>query len=163
LENGVKLSIPDCAFDPDTRIVVAAIGTLGDKLEKRCRQLASQGKIYDATLLDAVGTAMLDDLTGKISKRIVQEGKQAGLLQGYRFAPGLEGYPLEQQQVLFQLADNGAVNVFLNSSAIMTPAKSISFFLMLTKTGLKKNKGTHKCSSCKLTGCQFRMTEKDKL
>jgi len=82
LENGVKLSIPDCAFDPDTRIVVAAIGTLGDKLEKRCRQLASQGKIYDATLLDAVGTAMLDDLTGKISKRIVQEGKQAGLLQG---------------------------------------------------------------------------------
>lgn len=162
LENGVKLSIPDGTFDLDTCLVVAAIGTLGDKLEKRCRQLASQGKIYDATLFDAVGTAMLDILGEKICKRIEQDGKRFGLLQGLRFAPGLEGYPLEQQLLLFQIADNEAVDVFLNSSAIMTPVKSISFFLMLTKTGLK-NKGTLKCRSCKMAGCQFRMVTKDKI
>ncbi len=159
LENGMKLSIPDCNADPGNQFVVAAIGTLGDKLEKQCRQLANQGKIYESTLLDAVGTAMLDVLGGKICKRIEQEGKRLKLLKGHRFAPGLESYPLEQQHLLFQIADNEAVDVCLNSSAIMVPSKSISFFLMLTKTVLK-HRGTHKCSSCRMDGCQFRMVKK---
>lgn len=155
LENGMKMSIPDCNADPGNRFVVAAIGTLGDKLEKQCRKLASQGKIYESILFDAVGTAMLDVLGEKICKRIEQEGKRLELLNGHRFAPGLENYPLEQQHLLFQIADNDDVDVFLNSSAIMMPSKSISFFLMLTKTVIK-NRGAHKCSSCKMERCQFR-------
>ena len=79
LENGIKLSIPDCHADPGNRFAAAGIGTLGDKLEKRCRQLAGQGKIYESTLLDAVGTAMLDVLDEKICKRIEQEGKRLEL------------------------------------------------------------------------------------
>lgn len=156
LENGLKLNLPECVADPGIRLVAAAVGTLGDRLEKHCRDLTANGKIYEATLLDAVGTSMLDLLGRKMSDQIVQDGLEAGLQKGPRFAPGLEGYPMEQQHLLFQIVDNEGVGVFLNSSAIMMPGKSISFFLMLTKT-LSETERTNKCSSCKLVKCQFRM------
>ncbi len=161
LENGSRLSLPECFADPGTRLIAAAIGTLGDKLEKQCRQLADGGQIYESTLLDSVGTAMLDLLGERISNAIEQDGKRIGLAGGLRFAPGLEGYPLEQQQLLFQIADNESAGVFLNSSAIMIPTKSISFFLMLTATVLK-NKETNKCNSCRLVGCRYRIVKKKK-
>ena len=161
LNNGLNLNIPDCGADPGARLVAVAIGTLGNKMEKQCRRLADQGKIYESTLLDAVGTAMLDLLGEKICKMIEQNGNRFGLVKGLRFAPGLDGYPLEEQRLLFRIADNEAVGVFLNSSAVMMPAKSISFFLMLTKT-LLKNAGTNKCSSCRMAGCRFRMVQKNK-
>ncbi len=156
LENGSRFCIPECVVDPGTRLVATAIGTLGDKLEKKCRQLANQGEIYESTLFDAVGTAMLDLLGENISTAIEQDGKRLGLAKGPRFAPGLDGYPLEQQRLLFKVADNESVDVFLNSSAIMIPTKSISFFLMLTKT-LLTNEETSKCNSCRMTACQYRM------
>ncbi len=159
LGKGLELSIPDCFADSGVCLIATAIGTLGDKLEKQCRQLAKEGKIYESTLLDAVGTGMLDLLGEKICATIVQDGNLSGLREGFRFAPGLEGYPLEQQQLLFQIADNESVDVFLNSSAIMLPTKSISFFLMLTKTVLK-SKETNKCNSCRMVGCRYRMVTK---
>jgi len=161
LENGSELSLPECFVDPGTRLVAAAIGTLGIKLEKQCRQLANGGDVYESTLLDSVGTAMLDLLGEKISNAIEQDGKRIGLARGLRFAPGLEGYPLEQQGPLFEIADDESAGVFLNSSAIMIPTKSISFFLLLTTTVLK-NKETDKCNSCRLVGCQYRLVKKKK-
>ncbi len=151
-----RLEIPDCSADPGARLVATAIGTLGDKLEKQCRLLANEGKIYQSTLFDAVGIALLDLLAEKICRTIVREGSRSALAKGFRFAPGLEGYPLEQQQLLFQIADNESVGVFLNSSAIMIPVKSISFFQILTETAVKSEK-TDKCNSCRMTGCQYRM------
>jgi hypothetical protein len=156
LENGSGLFIPECFVDQGVRLVATAIGTLGGSLEKQCRQLAGEGQIYESTLLDAVGTAMLDLLGEKISRTIAQDGHRLGLFKGQRFGPGLDGYPLEQQKILFGIADNESVGVLLNSSAIMVPTKSISFFLMLTKT-VQKNEVTNKCNSCRLTGCKFRM------
>ncbi len=159
LENGSRLSLPECFVDPGTRLVAAAIGTLGIKLEKQCRQLANGGDVYESTLLDSVGTAMLDLLGERISNAIEQDGTQIGLARGLRFAPGLEGYPLEQQGLLFQIADNESAGVFLNSSSIMVPTKSISFFLMLTTTILKREE-TNKCNSCRMTGCRYRILKK---
>ncbi len=155
LENSWRLSVPECFADPGARLVATAIGTLGDKLEKQCRHLANIGEIYESTLLDAVGTAMLDLLGEKIYSTIGLTGKRYGLEKGFRFAPGLDSYPLERQKLLFEIADNESVGVFLNSSVIMMPTKSISFFLVLTKTA-QKTAGIDKCSSCRLTGCLYR-------
>ncbi len=158
LENGSGLFIPECFVDQGVRLVATAIGTLGGGLEKKCRLLAGEGQIYESTLLDAVGTAMLDLLGEKISKKIAHETHQSGLFKGQRFGPGLDGYPLEQQKMLFEIADNESVDVLLNSSAIMVPTKSISFFLMLTET-VQKDEITNKCNSCRMTGCKFRMVQ----
>lgn len=157
LDNGLALKLPMCLTDLETGSVAAVIGTLGNGLEDHCRELARTGEIYRSTLFDAVGTVLLDLLSEKISGRVQQESKIDGLETGKRFAPGINGYPLEQQHLLFRLVDHQSLGVFLNSSAVMVPTKSISFFLMMTKTGLNI-KAEHKCGECEMSHCQFRLT-----
>ena len=155
LYNGLQLIVPDCFDDLGTRLVAISIGTLGEELERQCRSLAKSGEIYESTLFDSVGTTMLDLLSEKISDTIANSCKNDGLLKGERFSPGLDGYPLEHQRLLFDLADNDSVGVSLNSSNIMIPTKSVSFFLVLTKTPQKQTK--NKCNSCRMRNCQFRL------
>ena len=155
LYNGLQLIVPDCFDDLGTRLVAISIGTLGEELERQCRSLAKSGEIYESTLFDSVGTTMLDLLSEKISDTIANSCKNDGLLKGERFSPGLDGYPLEHQRLLFDLADNDSVGVSLNSSNIMIPTKSVSFFLVLTKTPPKQTK--NKCNSCRMRNCQFRL------
>jgi len=155
LPTGMKLTIPSCCSDSEARFIAATIVTLGDKLEMQCRQLANDGKIYQSTLLDAIGTVALDLCSAEVLNTIEQDSLHLGLRRGHRFAPGLDGYPLQHQRLLFEISDNEYVNVFLNSSALMVPAKSISFFLMLTKKYLPDDK-MNKCYSCRMAECQFR-------
>ena len=159
LEDRTRLSLPQCFTDSSARLLAVSIGTLGSGLEKHCRKLASGGDIYESTLLDAIGTAMLDLVGENICNTLEEIGKQYGLVTGSRFAPGIDGYPLEQQHQLFQMADNASVGVSLNTSAIMTPTKSISFFVVLTQT-VSKSKTNNKCSLCRLRNCQFRRLPK---
>lgn len=155
LENGLHLKLPLCCMDSQIQLVAAAVGTLGDGLEKHCRKLAQNGQIYESTLFDAVGTAMLDLLSEKICDMVERVCGVDGLTIGKRFAPGINGYPLEQQYLLFKLVDHKSIGVFLNASAIMAPAKSISFFLMITDDACDV-KAEHKCMECKMFHCQFR-------
>ena len=155
LYNGLQLTVPECFNDLGTRFVAISIGTLGEELESQCRSLAKSGEIYQSTLFDSVGTTMLDLLSEKISDAIAKSYKNDGLLKGERFSPGLDGYPLEQQRSLFNLADSESIGVSLNSSNIMIPSKSVSFFLVLTKT--RKNLTKNKCNSCRMGNCQFRL------
>lgn len=156
LANGSRISIPDCVEASESQIVAIVVGTLGAELEKHCRSLARRGEIYQSTLFDAVGTALLDLVSAGVCKRITENCAARGLAPGPRFAPGINGYPLEHQRLLFQLADHRSLGVSLNSSAIMVPAKSISFFQTFAKTtGIKRLKD--KCSQCWMKDCQYRM------
>lgn len=155
LSGGQILPVPDCACDLTADFLTAAIGTLGKELETECRLLAAQHHIYQSTLLDAVGTAMLDAMDTKIRISIDTECLLRGLFSGVRFAPGLNGYPLDHQQTLFQLTDGLSVDVCINESFMMEPVKTISFFTLL---GCEKseNQGPDKCLRCRLPRCQFR-------
>jgi hypothetical protein len=155
LDTGLEIALPECCNVPGMQMLSGAIGTLGDELENRCRDLAGAGKVYDSTLLDAVGTVMLDTLSERISCAIEETCRPAGLWRAARFSPGIDGYPLELQGVLFRMVDSLPIRVRLNSSAIMQPAKSISFFLALTGNP-DEGSAKYKCSVCRLAGCQFR-------
>jgi hypothetical protein len=155
LSDGHTLPLPDYASNPSASFLAAAIGTLGKELETECRLLAAQHHIYQSTLLDAVGTSMIDAMDIKIRCMIDDECRILGLSSGVRFAPGLNGYPLDHQQTLFQLADGSSVDVRLNDAFLMEPVKSISFFSLL---GCEKveNRQSEKCLGCQLPRCQFR-------
>jgi hypothetical protein len=157
LEDGETLQLPDCFSDSGASVVAAAIGTLGERLENYCRELSGCGKIYESTLFDAIGTTFLDLLSDRLCSTLEDIGRDIGLAGGDRYAPGIDGYPLEKQHQLFQMADSTSVGVGLNSSAIMMPAKSISFFMILTKTP-HRHSGKDKCTICRLAHCQYRAT-----
>lgn len=162
LETGEHVNVPDCLEATEAKLVSVVIGTLGAELETHCRRLAAGGDIYLSTLYDAVGTALLDLLSERMSSYIEQTCTPYNLVNGPRFAPGIDGYPLEYQHQLFQLTDGTSIGVSLNSSAIMVPTKSISFFQTLATRGTK-TRSSNKCHQCRLTGCQFRVTAADRI
>ena len=156
LQGGFRVRTPACFHDVQTKLAAVVIGTLGGKLEAECRVLASAGRIFDSTLLDAVGTVMLDILGNRATADIEKVGRTYGLKRGVRFAPGIDEYPLAEQIQLFALVGGDTAGVSLNSSAIMVPSKSISFFQMLTTESSGNMGGTGKCGQCRRGSCQFR-------
>ena len=93
LPGGQSLPLPDCAGDLSVRYLAAAIGTLGKELEMECRHLAAQHRIYQSTLLDAVGTAMLEAMDTNICTRIDAESHPLGLCSGVQVCSGPQRIP----------------------------------------------------------------------
>jgi hypothetical protein len=131
------------------------VATLGAGLETECRHLAGRGRIYQSTLLDAVGTAMLDRLDERVLQMLRIGALELKLHSGCRFAPGLNGHPLELQSLLFELVDSAQIGVQLNQACIMDPAKSISFFQLMSDEYDDRH-AESKCGHCHLADCQFR-------
>ena len=155
LQEGVCLEVPRPLDDYHARSLAVAIGSLGAGLESCCRTLARQKQVYRSTLLDAAGTAILDVLDIKLRCVLDDHAGRSGLFAGMRFSPGLEGYPLERQRVLFRLAGEATAGVRLNEACIMEPAKSISFFRLLCSKQSDED-ASDKCRRCQLVHCQFR-------
>ncbi|MBC2745109.1 MAG: hypothetical protein HGJ93_19315 [Desulfosarcina sp.] len=138
------------------RYFAVYLATLGEALETACREMADQNKMYQAMLLDAVGTAMLDTMGAKIEKIVDSQARHMGLFTGCRLGPGLNGVALENQALLFNLLDGETVGVHLNESFIMRPSKSISAFVIFNDSQQREATG-NKCSRCKMKRCQFRV------
>jgi hypothetical protein len=101
-----------------------------------------------------VGIAFLDELGEKIHQALTRRAAEASLFCGCRLGPGLNGFPVRAQRLIFELVDAAAIGVALNDSLVMTPVKSISF---LTPLGPAPGRPPGaKCSQCGLKDCQFR-------
>jgi len=146
-------------MDSHTRYLAVYVGTLGDTLETMCRDLADRNRMYQSLLLDAVGTAILDLLGTLCSDIVACHAKQLGLFTGCRLGPGLNGFSLGNQALLFDLLGKKSAGVHLNEAFIMQPAKSISAFTICTDTEQPKNPGS-KCLQCTMKQCQFRSTRR---
>jgi hypothetical protein len=140
---------------PHAKYIGVYVATLGDELEKTCRDLATQNKIFRSLLLDAVGTAMLDILGGMCDDLVDLRAKKMNLFSGCRMGPGLNDLPLESHIALFDLLGPETGGVRLNTSCVMQPVKSISAFVIFTKT-LQPRQPGNKCLHCNLRNCQFR-------
>jgi hypothetical protein len=155
LSNEISLPLPNGVCHGSACFLSAAIGTLGTELETTCRQMAATHHIYESTLLDAVGTAMLDILENKIRNKITDTCRPMELSIGARFAPGLNGYAMEHQQTLFELVDGSTLHIRINEAFMMEPVKSISFFALLGRDEMSVHH-PDKCFGCRMSACLFR-------
>jgi hypothetical protein len=155
LPDGKTVPLPTLDCNGTASFLSAAIGTLGKELEMECRLLAAQHHMYQSTLLDAVGTAMLDCLDTRIRCMIDAECRPRGFFSVARFAPGLNGYPMTYQQSIFELADGISMNIRINDAFMMEPVKTISFFSLLgsQETTIRN---PDKCNECRMWDCHFR-------
>lgn len=108
-----------------------AVCTIGPALEERVAALFAAGDPVRALALDGAGTAALGEISRMTSARIRGEASARGLGTGMRASPGQEGWPLEQQRVLFSLVPGEEISVRLTQSCLMLPRKSVSFVVGL--------------------------------
>lgn len=155
LSSGGVIELPCLGPHPGSRYLSGAVTTLGPSLDAACRRLAAEGAVYQSTLLDAVGTVILDALADACAARLEDRARGLGLHAGRRISPGTGGLSLNHQKALFELVDADSIGVRLNSDLVMTPIKSMSFFSFF-QTTLTAAAGHPKCARCDMAGCEFR-------
>ena len=159
LENGLSVSLPPHEQDPQTRYLAAVICTIGPALEQTCRQLSKQGDLLHAVFLDGAGVALIEAVGERAHEFVSQQAREKGLFVGCRFAPGYGDMAMTEQFLLFNLVDGASIGVSLNKSMVMTPTKSISFFVRLTSEKTS-SRDILKCQSCQAKDCKFRVHKK---
>jgi hypothetical protein len=111
--------------------VAVAVCTVGPALEERVAALMASGDLLWAMALDGAGVAALGKVSQVVGERMCDEALAHELRTGMRASPGQEGWPIEQQRVLFGLLPAEQVGIRLSESCMMLPRKSVSFVVGL--------------------------------
>lgn len=127
------------------------------------RYIARYQKIspIKALIANAYGNERIENLCDTFCSDMEENFKCENLTLTKRYSPGYGDLPIEAQSELFKLLDcSRQIGVSLNSSMLMSPSKSVTAIIGLKKGG-NINSGTHKCSDCNNTECEFRKQETD--
>ncbi len=138
-----------------------AVCTIGRQLEARTRWLIGQGDTARAMILDAIGSAAVEEvadrINGELCDRHVAEGRHPGL----RRSPGYGKWLVSEQPLIFDLLQPAETGVELNASHVMSPTKSISFALPLQ--GGESVRGPRgRCARCGMKNCEYRIATRRK-
>lgn len=111
--------------------VALAVCTIGAALEERSQAQFAAGDSLQALALDGAANAAVGAVSMAVLSRICDEASARGLATGMRASPGQEGWPIQQQRVLFGLVPAGEIGVCLTDTCLMLPRKSVSFAIGL--------------------------------
>ena len=134
--------------------VVLGLATAGAWLEARGAELATAGRVTEALLLDAAGSAAAEEAADRLCARVVEGA--AGPRVSCRVSPGYGDWPLAAQRQLFDLLPHAELGVELLPSLMMRPRKSVSFAMWLGADGAPVP-GLSGCDHCLLDRCAFRI------
>jgi cobalamin-dependent methionine synthase-like protein len=147
--------LPGSRFgDPDIP-VTAAVCTIGPGLEERVAELSSSGRAAKAMILDAIGSAAVEEVVDRLNGEICERALGRGGQPGPRRSPGYGGWKLSEQALLFDALEPADIGVELTQSFMMIPRKSVSFVVPL-EGGVAGLQGVGRCARCGLLDCAFR-------
>lgn len=142
--------------------VVAFIATVGAKVDQAIEDLMQDGKVANAYVGDALGSAAVEKLANSFQEHLDRKLSARGQTTGPRFSPGYCDWPLTEQHKLFKLVKASAAKVTLGETALMHPRKSISaIFGVYGKQAVPAMKNMIPCLRCGKKNCIARRTEAD--
>jgi len=134
--------------------IVCFIATVGTRIEKEINRLFEQNRLADAFVLDAVGSAAVENLVDQFQETIKEAMEEQEKTVTIRFSPGYCDWPVTEQKKLFKLLDSQDVE--LNDSCLMTPRKSISGVFGIQSDYENGDKAYNPCWDCNKTDCSAR-------
>ncbi len=132
------------------RVIVfaATIGVGIDRLIAKYTRIAPS----KAVLLQAFGAERIEALCDAFCEEIAQE---TSLYTRERFSPGYGDLPLEVQRDIFAVLDcQRKLGLTLNDSLLMSPSKSVTAFVGLSRETCRRPKSN--CALCNKQDCVFR-------
>jgi len=103
--------------------------TIGHEIDRRIARYAYSAPAR-AAVLDAAAGALTEALCDTLTATVLREypvGKP-----GRRFSPGYGDLPLSVQQQIFEILELSRIGVGLNSSLLLSPAKTVTAIVGLT-------------------------------
>jgi len=100
--------------------------TIGKYLEETSFQLARDGLILQATVLDAIGSVAVEEVAVLAQAKIKEIVKAEGHVTSRRFSPGYCDWNIGQQRMLFYALTGDTAGIRLTGECLMIPQKSMS-------------------------------------
>ncbi len=125
--------------------------TIGNQLEEMVGHLAREGLVLQATVLDAIGSAAVEELADFIQGRIAELSGEQGRCISRRFSPGYCDWNIGQQRMLFRAMGADHAGVRLNEKCLMLPQKSVSGIIGIGPCGTVDR--YNPCSTCDQHDC----------
>jgi hypothetical protein len=129
--------------------------TVGKYLEETTAQLAKDGLILQATVLDAIGSGAVEKVADFIQDRIKEIAEAQGLVTSRRFSPGYCDWNIGQQRMLFHALTGNTLGIHLTGECLMVPQKSISGIIGIGPS-IDNVENYNPCKTCTKQDCQGR-------
>ena len=128
--------------------------TIGNKVEDYSSLLMNNGNYTMATIIDSIGTDLVESGAQKLENYIKNKYKEKGYFTG-RISPGYGDWDISYQRQIFNFLEVDFIE--LTSSLMMKPQKSITaaLALMETENNTIIQHGSS-CDYCNLVDCNFR-------
>jgi len=135
--------------------VAIFVASIGWDLEERVAQLMKDGQMLMATILDAIGSEAAEKTACYLQDKVQEVATSNGLDITLRYSPGYCDWDITQQRVLFEAMDSSPLGVSLSEDCLMTPRKSVSGIIGLSR--FKRYQLRYSpCRLCPKTDCQSR-------
>lgn len=129
--------------------------TIGKDLEDEVTRLFAAGQYTAGLLLDAAGSAAVEQAADAANAYIAAQAARQGLTALSRFSPGYGDWPLTDQHAMLALASGEHIGVTVTESCLLVPRKSVTAIIGLAPTGKRTETGCNKngCEACRKTNC----------
>jgi hypothetical protein len=156
LAGGARLAISGTARRWGAiREVGLGVCTIGEGLERRVEDLLNRREFPVAFMLDSAGWVAVETLANELGNWICSRLIAEGVKATPRLSPGLGGWDIWDQRVLFRLLPAHTIGIRINDYCVMLPGKSLSFGMGLGPD--VRVDQTHKCRRCDLAECAYRL------
>ncbi len=135
--------------------VAIFILTIGNRLEEMVAYLAENGRVLQATVLDAIGSGAAEQLAVSVEGTIRTAASSQGLSISRRFSPGYCDWPVDQQEMIFRALNGNSAGVRLTGEYLMLPRKSISGIIGIG-THSRNIENYNPCKTCLKQDCPGR-------
>ena len=127
--------------------------TIGEDLENQVKEMMDDDPIK-AVALDGAGIAAIRKVSQTVEDIISKEACELETNLGMRAQPGQEGWPIEQQRVVFSILPGDEIGIRLTETCLMIPRKSVSFVI---PRGKALSDSLSPCDFCsKRSRCEWR-------
>jgi len=135
--------------------VAVFLVTIGKYLEETAFQLAKDGLILQATVLDAIGSDAVEKVADFVQDRIKEIAEAQGLVTSRRFSPGYCDWNIGQQRMLFYALTGNTLGIRLTGECLMIPQKSISGIIGIGPS-IDNVENYNPCKTCTKQDCPGR-------
>ena len=145
---GLSINLENCQ---KAVVFAATVGLEVDRLIAKYSRLSPS----KALCFQAIGAERIESLCNAFNDEITNGALQEGFYTRPRFSPGYGDLPLDIQKDIFASLDcPRKIGLSLNESLLMSPSKSVTAIIGLSKT--PKQCKTASCTDCTKTDCSFR-------
>lgn len=158
LQNGVVIEqAPALAVvAARARSLVAAVTTIGERLEAEVSLLFSRKHALKALALEGIGVAAQFELSTALGGVVAGDAQALEMETSSAFFPGNDGFDLSQQKTVFELAGGGGIGMRLSAGGMLHPVKSGSLIFALGENMPRWDR-TRDCAACRAREkCRYR-------